>query len=349
MSKLNIIAIDDSENIAIKDLITHGGFFHADEVMTTAILEVLATYQQFGAQSLMEAYEHRRDVDHILENVAWNVYRDLHTDYPDTAVFAFPLRICRLQNYEKDYPEDEQEPEDFVYDIGLGEFDHHQKDAPVHKGTNRRYCALSLVWARLMMSKWMEPINNGELKQFTQLFVDPIEEADTEGTKNALSLMVANYNRNCKDEVIRTANFCQAVSQFMGIIHEWFMTMAQKTMEYDHCREIADIHVNVVTGATYAIFPEDVQISVAAAVLPENCIAIGYPSARGGFAVRSVDDVIGGGKILNRFLYPQDIRNDFSRIPGMTFCHPSGFYGSFTSKKYAVAFMESKYLKGVRQ
>lgn len=344
ITNLNIVSVDGTRNISIGNLITHGGFFHADEVVTSAMLELLSIYQRGEAKNLMEAYDKRDDIDDFRLHVGRTVVTFLEGEPPEIALEdGFILPIFRMQNFEKDYPEDERDENDFVFDVGLGEFDHHQKDARFHTETGRNYCALTLVWEQIRNSTWMEGIHESQLKEFEELFIYPIEANDVQGTKNAISMVIANFNLNEKDEAVRSCHFASAVLHMLDLIHVWFKAMAQKTQAMTHCKEIAEVCVSEATGCVYAVLPEDVQTSVAVTALPSNCIAMTYPTARGGWALRSLDDKVGEGKIFNRFLYPQEVRDNPEKIKGMKFCHPGGFYGTFETKEDAIAFCNSKH------
>lgn len=71
-----------------------------------------------------------------------------------------------------------------VFDVGFGEFDHHQKDHKRHEDGSS-YCALSLLWEKF----GLELCSNNEymFKKIYKSVIKPIEITDTTGAQNPLS------------------------------------------------------------------------------------------------------------------------------------------------------------------
>lgn len=337
----------------IDRLVTHGGFFHADDVFSTALLELLAIYQSVGADSIYEAAKIRESkgdfvrpaIDVMHDELRHNIIkrasgRELLKNWQ---LNCLPIPVYRTTTYAKD---DECAkvalPGDFVYDVGFGRFDHHQKEPKVHEN-GRKYCALTLIYEWLVDSNWFSKIFESELKTFRRLLLDPIELGDTTGTNDAMCIMVSSYNRNEEDPDELDINFFDCVTDVMLILNSWLLSLGDRSALHITVNDLASIRANRITGEFFAVLEEQIQPSICSAALPPYIIAMAYPTNRGGWAVRSLDDIV-DGKNINRFLYPEKFRGTPDAEIGMEFCHPSGFYGTFRTKERAIDFCNSKYL-----
>ena len=83
-------------------------------------------------------------------------------------------------------------PEDFdgiVFDIGRGQYDHHQKDSRIREN-GIPYAAFGLLWEELGAD-----ILGEELAQkFDESFVQPLDNNDSTGEKNELATLIGNFN-----------------------------------------------------------------------------------------------------------------------------------------------------------
>ena len=83
-------------------------------------------------------------------------------------------------------------PEDYdgiVFDIGRGEYDHHQKDSRIREN-GVPYAAFGLLWEQLGAG-----ILGEELAQtFDEAFVQPLDNNDNTGEKNELATLIGNFN-----------------------------------------------------------------------------------------------------------------------------------------------------------
>lgn len=119
--------------------ITHAGIFHADDVFSTALLQI---------------------------------------------VFADDFEVERLKAVPAAIDEDI-----IVYDIGGGEFDHHQANSPVRKN-GIPYAAFGLLW------KEFGPIlvGNRQAELFDDSFVSAIDNTDNGGEPDPMSTMISDFN-----------------------------------------------------------------------------------------------------------------------------------------------------------
>ena len=91
-------------------LITHAGCYHADDVLSTAFLEILLNREA--------TYEEK----------------------PESGKIQI-IRVNKIEDIEV------YKMTDIVYDIGFGEFDHHQKNKPI-RPNGIPYAAFGLLWQR---------------------------------------------------------------------------------------------------------------------------------------------------------------------------------------------------------
>ena len=76
-----------------------------------------------------------------------------------------------------------------VFDIGRGEYDHHQKDSRIREN-GVPYAAFGLLWEQLGAG-----ILGEELAQtFDEAFVQPLDNNDNTGEKNELATLIGNFN-----------------------------------------------------------------------------------------------------------------------------------------------------------
>ena len=83
-------------------------------------------------------------------------------------------------------------PEDFdgiVFDIGLGEFDHHQVDRRVREN-EVPFAAFGLLWEKF----GKEILGEEDAQNFDEGFIQQLDNADNTGEKNILSGIIANFN-----------------------------------------------------------------------------------------------------------------------------------------------------------
>lgn len=71
-----------------------------------------------------------------------------------------------------------------VFDVGFGEFDHHQKDHKRHEDGSS-YCALSLLWEKFGLELCSD--NHYMYNKIYKSVIKPIEITDTTGAQNPLS------------------------------------------------------------------------------------------------------------------------------------------------------------------
>lgn len=134
-------------------LVTHAGCYHADDVMSTCFLEILL---------------------------------DMEASYePEDG----KIQIIRVNNIN----DIEVHPTlDIVYDIGFGEFDHHQKDKMVRRN-GIPYAAFGLLWRRYACGNGIG-LNQDIVEMVDENFIQYMDQTDNGGQQkfpNPLSALIS--------------------------------------------------------------------------------------------------------------------------------------------------------------
>ena len=180
-------------------------------------------------------------------------------------------------------------PEDFdgiVFDIGRGQYDHHQKDSRIREN-GIPYAAFGLLWEELGAD-----ILGEELAQkFDESFVQPLDNNDNTGEKNELATLIGNFNPTWDAEGSNDEAFFQAVSVAGMILENKFERFrgnerADKRVEeiYAHHEQAVHDREKHRDDARILIFPEFVPCQK---FLSETEIAfVIFPSNRGGYCIQ---------------------------------------------------------------
>lgn len=182
-----------------------------------------------------------------------------------------------------------------VFDVGFGEFDHHQKYHKRHEDGSS-YCALSLLWEKF----GLELCSNNEYmyNKIYRSVIKPIEITDTTGAQNPLSTFFRF--KNASDTPIEAFNrTVEEMTIFFNGVKEECKRIAP---ELERAKKYYNEEID---GAVFAL-PEDapfIQTDIIAQV-SERILYYVHKSDRGGFNIIAVGD---DGK--NRKLIP---------LPGMS-------------------------------
>ena len=170
-------------------------------------------------------------------------------------------------------------PDDFtgiVFDIGRGEFDHHQKDSRIREN-GVPYAAFGLLWESVGADILGEELAG----KFDESFVQPLDNNDNTGEKNELATLIGNFNPSWDYEGGSDEAFFQAVSVAGMILENKF--------ERYRGNERADKRVEEVLAkhdptSRILVLPEFIPCQKA---LSETDIAfVIFPSNRGGFCIQ---------------------------------------------------------------
>lgn len=282
-------------NIATADQathITHGGVFHADEVMATAILSAVG-----------------------------------------------PVALTRTFRV----PEDTKA---FVYDIGGGQYDHHQRGGNGARENGVPYSSAGLIWRdfghKVVSCDQAWAFVDQELIQG----VDAVDNGVLPGvdypTKPAsVSNLISGFNPDWDSNQKPDDAFLEAVAFAQGILARAIASAESKA----RAKALVDAAIEesenkIIVLSQFAPWQEYVLNS-------ENpkaaeALYVVFPSNRGGYNVQAIPDAV--GSFSNRKSLPEAWRgvpaNDLQAASGVAdanFCHKGGFIGGADTLEGAMA------------
>ena len=156
-------------------LVTHGGMYHADDILATALLEI------------------------ILKGTV--VYEDNWHEGDQT------IPLVRVTDWKSFVTTED----DIVYDIGLGEFDHHQKNKEIREN-GIPYAALGLLWKRFAETQL--GFDPEIAKMVDEDFVQYIDQTDNGGQAKFPNTVSALVSAQFKAGV----DFIDCVHQFKPML-----------------------------------------------------------------------------------------------------------------------------------
>lgn len=129
--------------------ITHSGTYHADDVLSTTLLELITGFEAVDTSKSKPDYNPEVDSKGKIELLRVNKIEDVKVKLTD-----------------------------FVYDIGGGDFDHHQKDKKV-RPNGIPYAAFGLLWAKFAEQEL--ELHPDMVQLMDEEFVQYIDQTDNFG------------------------------------------------------------------------------------------------------------------------------------------------------------------------
>lgn len=208
--------------------------------------------------------------------------------------------------------------EGIVYDIGWGEYDHHQVDAPVREN-HVPYAAFGLLWREFGASI----LGEEDARLLDEQMIQSMDMSDNTGSANELCTMIESFNPVWDSNQTGDEAFAEAVS-VAGII-------LRKRFERIRARKRAEGMVNdAIACAKDGIVILERSAPWKQLVSPTDIEYVVYPSQRGGYAAQGVPVEPDGLELKRPF--PKEWRGadaqtlaQISGVPGLRFCHKSGF------------------------
>ena len=228
-----------------------------------------------------------------MNNLLYQIHRPSASAFTHSGKFhaddVFSAALLLYLNPEIMITRGNRVPEDFdgiVFDIGRGQYDHHQKDSRIREN-GIPYAAFGLLWEELGAD-----ILGEELAQkFDESFVQPLDNNDNTGEKNELATLIGNFNPTWDAEGSNDEAFFQAVSVAGMILENKFERFrgnerADKRVEeiYAHHEQAVHDREKHRDDARILILPEFVPCQK---FLSETEIAfVIFPSNRGGYCIQ---------------------------------------------------------------
>ena len=306
----------------VKVLITHGGIFHADDVMSTALLMI----SHLIANSRLTMFERIPNIKssglaEYNDEKEWaiKVYNKYTVDSYSSTV-PLLIRTNNLEAVRDAIVENGCEENNIiVYDIGYGEFDHHQKDAEVREN-GVKYAAFGLLFrefGEILFS------NKDDQDAFDKSVCQPIDIADNGCGKNMMTSFINSFRPNwdeCSSMEYAFLNAYKIAYTYIIQMRKQLMSVRKAVTELEQSMVVETDGGKIILLDQYVPHNEWCYNNGISAAI--------YPSNRGGYGC-SVISVPGGD---NTCRFPMSWRGLTSdklvaetQIDGMRFCHNSGF------------------------
>lgn len=235
---------------------------------------------------------------------------------------VFATALLKILNPDIEIIRGYQVPEDFdgiVYDVGMGKYDHHQKDRRVREN-GVPYAAFGLLWEEcgtLILSE-------EDAVKFDEHFVQPLDWSDNTGESYILAKVIGDFNASWRAEQ-KDADvlFGQAVDFAKTILENRFEQILAE-------REAENTVLAKMEAGKAPILVLDQSLPWKTAVIGSEYVYVIYPSLRGGYNVQAVPQEDDTQMLVRPF--PEAWRGktpealqELTGITGFTFCHVSGF------------------------
>lgn len=234
---------------------------------------------------------------------------------------VFSTALLKLLNPEIEVSRVAAVPQDFdgiAYDIGLGEFDHHQKNSEVREN-GVPYAAFGLLWRTF--GKYL--VSEDEAAIFDEKFVQPLDLDDNTGCSDPIASLIGAFNPSWDSNENTDEKFWQAVEFAKGILSR--RIEQSKSLERAACvvkKALENERDGIVILEKFAPFKQVLCDSDAKFAV--------YPSQRGGFSAQAVASNEPPYELKCPF--PNEWRGlrdcelaEVSGIESLRFCHNSGF------------------------
>ena len=224
-------------------------------------------------------------------------------------------------------------PEDFdgiVFDIGRGEYDHHQKDSRIREN-QVPYAAFGLLWEAL----GTEILSPEMAARFDEKFVQPLDLNDNTGEKNELASMIGMFNPVWDDNSGSDAAFLEAVAVAGRILeHKWERFRADERAEQQFAALLAEHRKRIAAEKKAGTMDEKILILSEFFPCQKQLSAteiafLIFPSNRGGYCVQPVRKENSSNY---KYDFPEtwlglekEALQEATGLSDVSFCHKGGF------------------------
>ena len=243
---------------------------------------------------------------------------------------VFSTALIKMLNPNVEVERGFQVPEDFVgvvYDIGGGEFDHHQTDKAL-RANGKPYAAFGLLWR----SYGHELLEDKYVEDFDRLFVEQLDYSDNTGEFNLLANVISKMNPNWNENISADAAFDKAVAFAMEILEHYMANYRAKENAY---KEVEKYIIN----SEILVLPKFVPWKEA--VCHRDIYYVIFPSNRGGYNIQAVP--MSPHDITLKKGFPEawrgcqvDRLRELTGVETVTFCHSAGFMSATETLEDAI-------------
>lgn len=242
---------------------------------------------------------------------------------------VFSTALIKMINPEIEVSRVAYVPDGFdgiAYDIGLGEFDHHQKDSEVREN-GVPYASFGLLW-RSFGSYFL---SESEAEIIDEKFVQPLDLDDNTGCSDPVAALISAFNPGWDSNENADEKFWQAVEFAGGILSR--RIESSKSLE-----RAADVVKTALEKEEDGIVVLDKFAPFKRVLCESNADFAVYPSQRGGFSAQAVPSP--EAPFALKCPFPKEwrgLRDDeiamISGIKTLRFCHNSGFLAVAETKE----------------
>lgn len=245
---------------------------------------------------------------------------------------VFSTALLRILNPEIQVQRGLEVPEDFpgiVYDIGRGEFDHHQENRE-RRENGIPYAAFGLLWRKFGSCI----LTQEEAEEFDRDFIQPLDETDNTGCESILAEVIDKFNPVWDSGQDYDSCFWHAATFAQEILVNYFENIQS-------LRRADEIVRQAMTSC-------DGKILVLPCYVPWKKLVIGsgyqfvvYPSNRSGYSIQGVPKKKGDPSLVREFpsewrgREPEELQQS-SGINTFRFCHAAGFLASADEQEDAI-------------
>lgn len=234
---------------------------------------------------------------------------------------VFSAALLKILNPNIEIIRKNEVPNDFdglAFDIGRGQYDHHQNDL-IKRDNGIPYASFGLLWR-----EYGEMVMDKESAiKFDENFVQPLDLHDNNGGINPLARVITQWNPQWNSNVDPDENFVKAVNIALSILNNEFL-----------CIESANAAKSIVLKALKNSFNGIVVLPIGvpwkSVLIPENVEFVVYPSKRGGYNAQAIP--IDFESLEVKCAFPKCWRGlentalaEVSGIDGLEFCHKNGY------------------------
>lgn len=236
---------------------------------------------------------------------------------------VFSAALLRLLNPEIKIQRGNVVPENFdgiVFDIGGGEFDHHQKDNEVREN-GIAYAAFGKLWRKF----GKELVADKYVKEFDEDFVQKLDFADNTGETDTISVAISNFRPLWDEEKDMDTCFWEAVSFAEEILKK-------QVKKYRSKQKAETMILQKAEEAKEGILILDKYIPYGRILADTDVEFVIFPSLRGGYGINNIEKEDGTKKV--DFL-PEWLGSRNEAI-GLMFCHKGNFTAAADTLEHAV-------------
>lgn len=214
-----------------------------------------------------------------------------------------------------------------IFDIGKGEFDHHQTDSRIREN-GVPYAAFGLLWEGV----GADILGEESAEKFDEKFIQPLDESDNTGIKNAIADLINDFNPGWESDSNGDREFFDAVEFAGKILKNRIDNILASNRAYEILEE------KLKENQDNDILVLERSLPWRKKLIPTDIKFVVHPSNRGGYCSIAVPAEEGSLELKCPFCEEwrgkdtEELRK-ISGIKTLNFCHKSGFMVSADTKE----------------